>query len=134
MIFQNRNKLLMYKTLLKFDKCKSINDTKEYIINKYKLTEDYFTYLIGQCVELQLIDGISVNKSINNNYFNIYSENIYLTYNGYEFIKNYYGWLKKLLRDLLLITITAIITVLVESKLDPTKQVHNQECQCYSNK
>lgn len=134
MIFRNRNKLLMYKTLLKFDKCKSINDTRKYIINKYKLTEDYFTYLIGQCVELQLIDGISVNKSINNNYFNVYSKNIYLTYNGYEFIKNYYGWLKKLLRDLLLITITAIITVLVENKLNPTKQVHNQECQCYSNK
>ncbi len=133
MIFQNKNKFLMYKTLLKFNKCKSIKETKDFIINKFNIDDWYFSYLIGQCVELQLIDGIKVTKSINNHYHNVYTENIYLTYNGYEFIKNYYGWLKKLLRDLLLITITAIITVLVESKLDTTNQVHNQECQCYSN-
>lgn len=133
MFLRNKNKFLMYKILHKFENCKSIGDTKNFIVNKYKIDENYFSYLIGQCVEQQLFDGIKITTSINNFYHNIYSKNIYISYNGYEFIKNYYGWLKKLLRDLFLIIITAFVTVVINNNLDNTKQIHNQECQCYSN-
>lgn len=134
MIFYNKNKFLMYKILIKFNKCKSIEDTQIFIINKYKIDKKDFSYLISQCVEQQLLNGIIANKTANNYYHIFCSENIYLTYYGYEFIKNYYGWIKKLLRDLFLIFITAIITVIINNELDNTNQIHNPECQCYSTK
>ena len=42
MIFYNKNKFLMYKILIKFNKCKSIEDTQIFIINKYKIDKKYF--------------------------------------------------------------------------------------------
>ena len=124
----------MYKTLTKFNKCNSIKETQTFMINKYKLDQSYFSYIIGQCVEQQLIEGIVISKSIGNHYHAVYTENIYITYNGFEFMKNYYIWIKKLLRDLFLILMTAIITVKINNWLDHSNQVHNQECQCDSNK
>lgn len=129
MVFRNKNKYLMYKILIKFNKCKSIFETQEYIINKFKLEEWYFSYLIGQCVEHHLIDGIVVSKSINNHYHTVYTENIYITYNGYEFLKNYYGLIKKILWNLFLIITTAIITVKINNWLSSTEQ----SCDCISN-
>ena len=122
MIFRNKNKYLMYKILIKYSKCNSMVETQKYIINKFKLDEWHFTYLIGQCVEHHLIDGIVVSKSINNHYHTVYTENIYITYSGYDFLKNYYGFIKRILWNLFLIVTTAIITVLIENKFSNSNQ------------
>ena len=45
MFLRNKNKFLMYKILHKFENCKSIGDTKNFIVNKYKIDENYFSYL-----------------------------------------------------------------------------------------
>lgn len=125
MIFRNKNKYLMYKTLVKFNQCKSMTETQDYIIDKYKLDSWYFSYIISQCVEMKLIDGIKSEPSMGNNYKTTYAKYIYITYNGYEFLKNYYGFIKKVLWNLSLIFITAVITVLINNKFSNFNQIIN---------
>lgn len=129
MILRNKNKYLVYKTLLKFKKYGCMFKTQDYITKKFKFDEYYFAYIVGQCVEMKLLDGIRTSKSINNHYHNVYSENIYITYNGYEFLKNYHSKFYSLLRDLFLIFITAVvtatITVLINNKFSKSNQSNN---------
>lgn len=134
MIFRNKNKYLMYKTMIKFNKCNSMPKTQEFIINKFKLDDYYFSYIISQCVEQHYIDGIVVSKSINNHHHTVYTQNIYITYYGYEFLKNYYSLIKKIIWQLLVIITTATITVNINNWLDTSKKTHDQKCQCNSNK
>lgn len=122
MIFRNKNKYLMYKTLLKFNKCKSMQETQKFIIKKYKLDEWFFSYITDQCVEMKFIDGIKSTTSMSNRYHTTYSQNIYITYNGYEFLKNYYGFIKKVLWNLFLIITTAIITVIFNNKFSVSNE------------
>lgn len=122
MIFRNENKYLMYKILIKFSKCNSMQQTQKYIINKFKIDEWYFAYLTGQCVEHHLIDGIVISKSINNHYHTIYTENIYITYNGYDFLKNYYSFIKNVLWNLFLIITTATITAIINNEFSTSNQ------------
>lgn len=125
MIFRNKNKYLMYKILLKFKKYRCMPETQDYIVKKYKIDEYYFAYIIGQCVEMNLLDGIHSSKSINNYYHNVYSENIFITYNGYEFLKNYHSKFYSLLRDLFLIFVTATVTILINNEFSNSNQSNN---------
>ena len=134
MVFRNKTKYLMYKTLTMFNKCKSMPETQKFIINKYKLDEWYFAYITTQCVEMHLIDGITSNTSMSNHHQTTYAQNIYITYNGFEFMKNYYGFIKKVLWNLFLIITTAIITVNFDNWFSTTKQINNPECYCNTNK
>ena len=126
MVFRNKNKYLMYKTLNYFNKHYDIEKTQVYIIKKYKLEEFYFAYIISQCIDHKLIDGIDDSTSLNNHHHLVYTENIYITYNGYEFLKNYYGFAKRFIGEILLVIFTATVTVLVNNYLSKTEQSINQ--------
>ncbi len=125
MIFRNKTKYLMYKTLIKFKKFKDLHITQDYIIKKYKLRENEFGFIINECVNYQFIDGVVQSKSINNHFSHIYKDYIYITSKGYEFLKDYYSSIFKLLRDFLLIGVTAIVTVLINNELSNSNQTVN---------
>lgn len=112
----------MYKLLKKFNKCNSMPETQKYIIKKYNLDEWFFGYITKQCIELELICGISISVSMSNRHITTYAKNIYITYQGFEFLKNYHSTIYKLLRDLFLIVLTATITVLIDNKLSNSNQ------------
>ena len=125
MFFRNKVKYQMYKTLINFKKFQNISKTQNYICKKFNIQESDFTFIIRQCVENHFIDGIKCSKSINNYTYAIYSENIYLTYSGYEFLKDYYSFVKKILWNLFLIITTAIITVKVNDFFSKPNQIIN---------
>ena len=133
MILRNKVKYQMYKTLMKFKKCNDISKTQNYICKKFNIQESDFTFIVRQCVENHFIDGINCSQSLNNTTHASYSEHIYLTYSGYEFMKNYYSFIKKLLWNLFLIITTAIVTVKVNDFFSKSNQVINPANHIVSN-
>ena len=133
MIFRNKVKFQMYKTLIIFKKCNDIFKTQNYICKKFNIQESDFTFIIRQCVENHFIDGISCSQSISNLTHTDYCEHIYLTYSGYEFMKDYYSFIKKLLWNLFLIITTAIITVKVNNFFSKPNQIINPTNNVVSN-
>lgn len=133
MIFRNKTKFLMYKTLTSFNKTHDMQKTQDIIISKYSLKDNDFAFIISQCVDNHFIDGIFYDKSANNRFMTIYKKYMYITYNGYEFVKNYYSFILKLLRDLLLILATALVTVNVNNWLS-TEQTSNPNSYTNTNK
>ncbi len=124
-MFRNKVKFLIYKTLTNFNKTKDLHVTQKYIINKYKLQENDFGFILEECINNHFLDGVISSKSMNNHFSTIYKDYIYITYNGYEFLKNYYGFIFKLLRDFSLIVITAIVTVFINNELSNSNQTVN---------
>ncbi len=134
MIFRNKVKYQMYKTLITFKKYNDISKTQNYICKKFNIQESDFTFTIRQCVENHFIDGINCSQSLDNTTHIIYSEHIYLTYSGYEFMKEYYSFIKKLLWNLFLIFTTAIVTVKVNNFFSKPNQIINPTNNVISDK
>ncbi len=133
-MFFNKLKYQMYKLLTKFNNCKSLDETKQYICQKFKIDNDNdFNFIVSQCIDFGFIDGISYSNSISNHIHIIIRDNIFITYNGYEFLKNYHTFIKKILWNLFLIIATAIITVKVNDYFSKTNQVSNVRNQIISN-
>lgn len=116
MIFANKSKRQMYLTVLKFHKCKDIKETENYICKKLNITDIEFSQIIYECVSSHFFDGIKCSGSMSNKKYNVYSQHIFITYFGYEFLKNYHGFIKKVLWELFLIITTAFVTVLITNK------------------
>ena len=125
MIFRNKVKYQMYITLIKFRKYNDIFKTQDFICKRFNIQESDFTFIIRQCVENHFIDGIDCSQSSNNLTYAIYNEHIYLTYSGYEFMKDYYSFVKKLLWNLFLMITTAIVTVKVNDFFSKSNQIIN---------
>lgn len=111
MLFRNVSKRNMYLLLKSFNKHKDIYKTQEFVCKKLKLDEASFANIVSECVLNHFFDGIETSSSASNLKHNVYSEHIYITYNGYEFLKNYYTFLKRIVWELFLIITTAFITV-----------------------
>ena len=134
MIFKNKVKYQMYKTLISFKKYNNIFKTQNYICKKFGIQESDFTFIVRQCVENHFIDGINCSQSLDNTTHAIYSEHIYLTYSGYEFMKDYYSFVKKIIWNLFLIITTAIVTVKVNDFFSKPNQIINPTNNVISNK
>lgn len=102
----------MYLLLKSFNKYKDIYKTQEFVCRKLKLDEASFANIVSECVLNHFLDGIVTSSSVSNLKYNVYSDHIYITYNGYEFLKNYYAFLKRIVWELFLIITTAFITVI----------------------
>ncbi len=111
MLFRNFSKRNMYIVLKNFNKYKDVYKTQEFVCKKLKLDEASFANIVSECVLNHFFDGIATSSSVSNLKHNVYSDHIYITYNGYEFLKNYYAFLKRILWELFLIITTAFITV-----------------------
>ena len=111
MLFRNISKRNMYIVLKIFNKYKDMFKTQEFVCKKLKLDEPTFANIVSECVLNHFLDGIATSSSVSNLKYNVYSEHIYITYSGYEFLKNYYAFLKRILWELFLIITTAFITV-----------------------
>lgn len=133
----NKSKRNMYFVLSAFNKYNDMLKTQNYICNKLKITEDKFAQIISECVAHNFFDGIESSASINNRKHITYCEHVYITYSGYEFLKNYYEFIKNLLWNLFLIIATAIITVMINNKFSDSNQntcvanqITSQNCSC----
>lgn len=122
MFSKNKFKYQMYYFLNSYNKNHDINKTKNKMIDKFKIDEEKFWYVVYQCVEFKYIDGIKCSKSINNHIHTILLKHIYITYLGYEFIKTYYEFIKKIFWNLFLIITTAVVTVIINNKFSNSNQ------------
>ena len=122
MTLYNKSKRNMYLVLSAFNKHNDISKTQKHICKKLKIDEDKFAQIVSECVAHNFFDGINSSSSMNNRKHVVYCERIYITYSGYEFLKNYYDFLKKLLWNLFLIVTTAIITVAINNKFSNSNQ------------
>ncbi len=122
-MFRNKVKRNMYKFLKKLDKTHDYDVTKNYMLNK--ISEHNYKIMIKECIDKQLIVNVKYYLSIGCTIEVQELDNIFLTYNGCEFIKNYYSYILKLLRDFLLIIVTAIVTVLINNELSNSNQTVN---------
>ena len=124
MIFNNSKKQ-MYFILKDFNKTKDFKKTIENTKNKFKIYDNKLGFRINECVNRNLLDGINTSHSINNSQHSVLCEHIFITYNGYEFITNYHSKAKSIIRDILLIVITAVITSLVNNYLSKSDQYYD---------
>lgn len=116
MTLYNKSKRNMYLVLSTFNKHNDIFKTQKHICKKLKIDEKEFAQIVSECVAHNFFDGIKSSSSINNCKHIVYCEHIYITYSGYEFLKNYYDFIKSFLWNLSLIITTAIITVVINNK------------------
>ena len=139
MLVRNKVKFQMYNFLVMFNKCNSIEKTRKDFCKKFKFNDNdnNFEFVVSQCLDNNFLSGITYSTSVSNNYYLVYSENIYITYTGFEFLKNYYSFLKKILWNLFIIITTAVITVIANNKLsnsnqkiDTTNKVISQDSTC----
>lgn len=130
MIVKNKVKYNMYKFLKTLDKTNDAEKTKNIMLKS--ISEEEFNYTILECTNNHFVDGFICNKGcVNNNVIVKSLKNFYITLNGYEFLKNYYGFIVKLVRDLFLILVTAIVTVNFDNWFSSTEQPY--ECICNQN-
>lgn len=125
MIFKNKVKYQMYKILVEFNKCHNIYETEIIICKNLNINENDFSFALRQCVENHFFDGIDCSIMETNNTVFEYKDYIFITYSGYEFIKNYYSFFKKLLWHFFVVITTAIITVIISNYLSETNQAGN---------
>lgn len=124
-MFFNKSKRQMYFLLNDFNKTNdfklSMNNTKD----KFKIDDYTLGFRINECVTNHFINGIHSDATASNRYICNVSEHIFITYNGYEFLTNYYSFIKKILWELLIIIVTATITVIINNKLSNDNQITN---------
>lgn len=121
MIFKNKVKYNIYTFLSLLNK--NHNYVETYNVLLQKIHENDLNLAISECVDNHFIDGVAYRKGkLKNEFYFCHSENVYITYNGHEFLKNYYDTILKLMRDLFLIIATAIITVLITNKFSVPNQ------------
>ncbi len=137
MTLYNKSKRNMYLVLSSFNKYSDIFEVQKRICRKLKIDEVKFAQIVSECVERNFFDGISSLSSANNHKHNVYRDQIYITYSGYEFLKDYYGFIKKVVWNLFLIVTTAIITVAINNKFSNSNQdicrfnqISSQNCGC----
>lgn len=116
MIF-NKSKKQIYFLLKDFDKTNNFNKSLNNTQLKFKIDDYTLDFRINECVSNHFVDGIQSSSTDDNSYVIDFSEHIFITYNGYEFLKNYYGFIRKGIIQLLIIVITAIVTVLANNYL-----------------
>lgn len=127
MIFRNEVKYNMYRFLLSLKKSHDYKKTYQEL--SLKIENSNLDYVIAECVDNHFIDGITYSKGkLENDIYLHCSNKIYLTSTGCEFIKNYYSYIFKLLRDIFLIFVTAIVTVLITNKFSVSNQDINLTC------
>lgn len=128
MFHKNKVKNNMYKILKSLDKTDNYELTKNKILKS--INENKFNYAIYECDRHHFLDGFICSRGIiHNDFFIKVPEKFYITQDGYNFLKNYYSNLFNLIRDILLMIITAYITVLINNKWSNT----NQSCYCFDN-
>lgn len=132
MIFRNKVKYNMYKFLTLLEKNHDYNKTYQELSSKI---DDYsLNFAIYECINKGYIDGVIYSKGkLNNQISLIASKNVYVTYYGYVFIKQYHATAKKIIWHLFLMAATAIITVEINNLLSLPKQTSNPECYCNTN-
>lgn len=124
MIFHNKVKHNMYIFLKSYNKYHNYDKVKQLMIEK--IDENDFNFAVSQCIDNHFINGIRYTSEKTTNYIHInHSEILYITYYGFEFLKNYYGNIKNLIRDIFLILITAIITVIINNKWSNLDECNN---------
>ena len=121
MIFNN-SKRQMYFLLKDFNKTKDFKLSVSNMRNKFKLDEHNTSFRIYEIVTSHYIEGINCNKTMSNTYINTLSNHIFITYSGYEFLKDYYGFIKRIIWELFIIITTAIITVMANNKFSVSNQ------------
>ena len=128
MILYNKSKRNMYVVLKTFNNCNDIFKTQKLVCEKLKIDEITFAHIISECVSNYFFDGIKTTTSVSNLKYNIYSEHIYISYNGYEFLKNYHGFIKRIAWELFLIITTTLITIILTNYFSDTNQDFNTIC------
>lgn len=125
----NKIKKRIYFLLKQFDKTNDFQKSVELTKSKFKLDDNQMNFYIDECIKNYYIDGVKSSRPMSNSIYLIYCSHIYLTYNGYEFMKNYYSLLSRIIFEILLIIITAIITTVVNNEWSNS----NQRIDCSQN-
>jgi len=98
------------------------------VLEKYKISEYEFGNLINSCLEEGYIKGIDVMTNANGNYRFTLTNNLYITIKDYQFMNEYKYWYLPLLSNIILIIITATITVLVTNIFTTSKKNNCYNC------
>ncbi len=136
MIF-NISKRQMYFLLKDFNKTKNFKSSIANMSSKFKMDNSTTGFRVYEVVANHYIEGVNCNKTMANTYVNTLSNYIFITSSGYEFLKDYYGFIRKILWELFIIVTTAVVTIMLNNKFSisnkDTSSSNNDASQCVSN-
>lgn len=137
----NKIEIGIYNFLVTFHKTNNFKQSIEKIKNKLNCNAEYAHYIVSECIKFKYFDGVKANKSASNHIVLNIREHMYITRDGYQFIHNYrinkfnFFWIP--FKNLVIIAITAIITVIINNSFSKNKQsvdisnkVASQNIQC----
>jgi len=137
----NKIEIGIYNFLVTFHKTNNFKQSIEKIKCKLNCNSEYANYIVSECIKFKYFDGVTVNKSISNHIILDIREHMYITRNGYQFIHDYrinkfnFFWIP--FKNLIIIAITAIITVIINNSFSKNKQgidvsnkITSQSIQC----
>ncbi|HAB66561.1 MAG TPA: hypothetical protein DCE23_04255 [Firmicutes bacterium] len=130
MFFGNKTKNNMYKILKSLSKTHDFKKTEKLLSNK--ISKDDYNSTIIECVEYQYLKNVDYYINVLGTYVINFPSKVFITCLGYDFLKNYFSSIFKLLRDLLLIIVTALITVHINNWFS-TEPTQSPSCNCYSD-
>lgn len=122
----NQIEIGIYNFLIVFHKTNNLDKAIEAIKIRLNCDDEYARYIVSECVKSNYFDGINISKSVNHCIFLDIRQHMYISRVGYQFIHNYridkfnFFWIP--LKNLIIILLTAIITVLVTNSLSDSKQ------------